>query len=45
MWASSWMNWRTRVNPDNVPERSFRCSRPYSLSRNGRSRYERIFER
>ncbi len=39
--ASSWMNCRTRVRPLSVPERSLRWSRPYSLKRSGRSRYER----
>ncbi len=42
MWLSSWTKWRTRVRPESVPDRSLRCSRPYSARRSGRSRYERI---
>ena len=32
---------RTRNSPVSVPERSFRCNRPISETRSGRSRYER----
>ena len=30
MWASSWVNWRTRVRPCSTPERSWRSTVPSS---------------
>ena len=30
MWASSWVNWRTRMRPCSTPERSWRCTVPSS---------------
>ena len=35
MWPSSWMNCRTRVRPESVPDRSLRWRRPNSDRRSG----------
>src|SRR4028119_1221512 len=40
MWASSCVNWRTRISPCSAPCGSLRWQVPYSDMRMGRSRYD-----
>ena len=42
-WASSWVNPRTRVNPEISPDCSQRYTVPNSARRRGRLRYERAW--